>query len=85
VTVPERVTRPAEVAAGFLATLSIVGSLLALFYRPLRLLPFALLLALIATGMAPPRSRLPLAAVLVGAVCFVAALTIMVLAENPVY
>ena len=84
-TAPERVDRTAEVAAGFLATLSIVGSALALAYRPVRLLPFAFLLALIAAGMAPRGSKLPLIAILFGAVAFVVALTIQVLAENPLY
>ena len=84
-TVPERVARPAELAAGFLATLSIVGSALALVYRPVRVVPFALLLALIAAGMAPPRSRLPLIAVLVGAICFIVGMTIQTLAKNPLY
>jgi hypothetical protein len=35
--------------------------------------------------MAPPRSRLPLIAILIGAVCFVLALTIQVVTKNPVY
>jgi hypothetical protein len=85
VTAPLRAARPAELAAGFLATLSIVGSLLALAYKPVRIIPFAILLALIATGMAPPRSRLPLIAVGVAAVCFIGGFTIAVLAKNPLY
>ena len=77
--------RTGDLAAGFLATLSIVGSALALAYRPVRLIPFAVLLALIAVGMAPRGSKLPLIAVLFGAVAFVVAMTIAVLAENPLY
>lgn len=85
-TAPARSERStADLAAGFLATLSIVGSSLALVYRPVRLLPFAFLLALIAVGMATRGSRLPLLAIMFGAVAFVAALTIAVLAENPLY
>jgi hypothetical protein len=85
-TAPERADhRTADRAAGFLATLSIVASALALTYRPVRLLPFAFLLALIAVGMAPRGSKLPLIAVLFGAVAFVVAITIQVLAENPLF
>ena len=65
--------------------LSVVGSALALAYRPMRILPFAVLLALIATGMAPRNSRLPLIAVAVAGVCFVVGFTIAVLTKNPLY
>ena len=82
---PVRVTRPSELAAGFLAALSMVGSALSLAYEPMKVLPFAVLLALIATGMAPPKSRLPLIAVAVSAVCFVAGFTIAVLTESPLF
>lgn len=82
---PVRVSRPSELAAGFLAALSIVASVLALAYEPMKVMPFAVLLALIATGMAPPKSRLPLIAVGISAVCFVAGFTIAVLTENPLF
>jgi hypothetical protein len=85
VTAPLRSARPSELTAGFLASLSIVGSALALAYEPMKVMPFAILLALIATGMAPPKSRLPLIAVAVAAVCFVAGFTIAVLTESPLY
>jgi hypothetical protein len=85
VTAPARSTRPAELAAGFLATLAILGSALAVAYRPVRLIPFAMLLALIAAGMAPRGSRLPMLAILVGAVAFVVGLTIAVVTKNPVF
>jgi hypothetical protein len=85
VTAPLRSARPSELTAGILASLSIVGSALALAYEPMKVMPFAILLALIATGMAPPKSRLPLIAVAVAAVCFVAGFTIAVLTERPLY
>ena len=72
-------------AAGFLATLSILASALALAYRPVRLMPLAIVLALIAAGMAPRNSKLPMIAILVAAVGFVVASTIAVLAEKPLY
>ena len=77
--------RPSETASGFLAVISIVASLLALAYQPVKLIPFAALLALVATGMAPRDSRLPLIAIFVAAACFVAAMTIAVLTKHALY
>jgi hypothetical protein len=75
----------AELVSGVLAVISLAGSLLALFWNPLRISPFAVLLALIAVGMAPRGARLPLAAVVVGAICFFAGMTIAVTTNNPLY
>jgi hypothetical protein len=75
----------AELVSGFLAVISLAGSLLALFWDPLRVSPFAVLLALISVGMAPRGARLPIAAVAVGAICFFAGLTIAVTTNNPLY
>ena len=71
--------------AGFLSVVSIAASIVALFWDPLRLSPIAVLLALIATGMAPRNARLPLAAVAIGALCFVLGMTIAVTTDNPLY
>jgi hypothetical protein len=76
---------PAEVVSGFLAVISIAGSILALAWDPLRVSPFAVLLALISVGMAPREARLPLLAVAVGALCFFGGLTIAVTTNNPLY
>jgi hypothetical protein len=78
--------RPAEIVAGFLASASIFMSLVGLAYRPLRLIPLALLLAFLAAAMASGRStRLAAAAAGVGAVCFAAGMAIAVLTENPLF
>jgi hypothetical protein len=78
--------RPAEIVAGFLATASIFMSVIGLAYRPLRLIPLALLLAFVAAAMANGRSvRLAAAAVGVGALCFAAGMAIAVLTENPLF
>ena len=77
--------RPSEMVAGFLSVISIAASIVALFWDPLRLSPLAVLLALIATGMSPKNARLPLAAVAIGAICFVAGMTIAVTTDNPLY
>jgi hypothetical protein len=77
--------RPAELVAGFLAVVSIVASVIALFWYPLRLSPFAVLLALIATGMSPRNARLPMIAVGVAVLGFILGATIAVTTDNPLY
>ncbi len=75
----------AELVSGFLAVISLAGSLLALFWDPLRISPFAVLLALISVGMGGRGARLPLFAVAVGAICFFAGMTIAVTTNNALY
>jgi hypothetical protein len=78
--------RPAEIVAGFLASASIFMSCVGLAYRPLRLIPLALLLAFVAAAMASGRSvRLAAAAAGVGALCFAAGMAIAVLTESPLF
>jgi hypothetical protein len=77
--------RPADTIAGFLAALSILGSAIGLAYRPARLIPFALLLAVIAVGMGGRHARLAAAAVVVGGVCFVVGMAVAVITNNPVF
>jgi hypothetical protein len=77
--------RPADTIAGFLAALSILGSALGLVYRPARLIPFALLLAVIAVGLGTRNSRLAAAAIAIGGVCFVVGMAVAVITNNPVF
>ena len=78
-------TAPGELVSGFLAVLSLAASVLAIFWDPIRVSPFAILLALISTAMAPRDSRLPLIAVVVGAVAFIIGATLAVTTNNPLY
>jgi hypothetical protein len=78
-------TAPSEVVSSFLAVISIAASVLAIFWDPLRVCPFAILLALIASGMAPKTARLPLVAVAFGAIAFVVGVTIAVTTNNAIY
>ena len=78
-------TAPSELVSGFLAVVSLAASVLALFWDPLRVAPFAILLALISSAMAPKDSRLPLLAVIVGTLAFVVGTAIAVTTNNPVY
>lgn len=84
-TQPIEETRPSEAVAGFLAAVSIFGSLFALAYRPIRIVPFAILLALVASGMGGRHARLAAFAVALSAACFIAAMVIAVLTKHPLY
>jgi len=82
---PTSTANPAELVAGFLSVISIAGSFLAIFWDPLRISPFAVLLALIAVGMSPRRARLPLLAVALGALCFFVGMTVAATTSHPLY
>jgi hypothetical protein len=77
--------RPADTIAGLLAALSIVGSAIGLAYRPARLVPFGLLLAVIAVGIGGRNARLAATAIVVGGVCFVVGMAVAVITNNPVF
>ena len=75
----------ADTVAGFLATLSIVASALALVWRPVRLIPFAVVLALIAARMSERNQRIAWYAVVAAVICWTVGMTIAVVTENPLY
>jgi hypothetical protein len=78
-------TPPSEAVAGLLASLAIFVGGLELFYRPFRLAPVALLLALIATVMSREQPRIiPLAYAMIG-VCFVTGAALQVITHHPLY
>ena len=66
----------AATVSGYLASFAIFISFLGIFWHPLRLILPALVLALVASGMA--KGRLQLAAVLTGAVCLFLGLALAV-------
>lgn len=82
---PAQPESASQLAAGFLAALSIVGSTVSLAYQPMKVSPFAALLGLIAVGMGQRNSRLPLLAVGFGALCFVLGMTFAVLSGRSLY
>jgi len=82
---PARRPRAADTVAGFLASASIFVSLIGLAYRPLRLVPLAILLALIATAIGGRHERLATLAVAVGAACFAVGLALAVATSNPLW
>ena len=82
---PYRRSRPAETVGGFLAAASIFLSLAGVAYRPLRLVPFAILLALIAVGIGGRNERLATYAVSIGAVCFAVGMAVAVITSHPLW
>ena len=82
----ERRSTGAETAAGFLAAISLTASAIALVYRPVRLAPFAILIALIASALATERhKRLAAGAVVAASAAWLIGMTIAVLTSNPIY
>jgi hypothetical protein len=78
-------TRPAETIAGLLASVAIFTSLVGVAYRPLRLVPFAILLALVAVAIGGRHERLAALALFVGALCFAAGLAAAVVTSHPLW
>ncbi len=76
---------PSEAVAGLLASLAIFTSLIGLAYRPVRVIPFALGMALLATAMGGRHARLSAFAVTLGGLCFVVGMAVAVITQNPLY
>jgi hypothetical protein len=83
--VPEERSRPSESVAGFLAAAALFVSLIGVVYRPVRLIPGAVIVALIAVGMGGRHQRLAAFALAVAAVAWVVGMTIAVATGNPLY
>jgi hypothetical protein len=84
-TAPYERARPAETIAGFLAAVSIFASVTGIAYRPLRLIPLAIVLALIAVGIGGRAERLATWAVGIGAVSFAVGMAAAVITSNPLW
>jgi hypothetical protein len=75
----------AETLAGFLSATAIFVSLTGVAYRPLRLIPLAILLALIAAAIGGRHARLAAIAIYIGAACFAVGLAAAVITSNPLW
>jgi hypothetical protein len=75
----------AETIASFLAAVSIFASCIAVAYRPGRVIPFALLLALLAAGIGGRATRLAAWAIAIGGLCFVVGMAIAAITDNPIF
>jgi hypothetical protein len=75
----------AEAVAGLCATLAIFLGALELFYRPFRLAPVAVVLAILATAMSNRQSSLiPIAWASIG-IGFIVGATLQILTHHPLY
>jgi hypothetical protein len=84
--VPERDGGAAESVAGVLAALAIFISAIALVEKPVRIAPVAILVALVAVGMAQGRSRSLAARALVAAgLGWMLGMTIAIITDSPLY
>lgn len=74
-----------EAVAGLMASAALFTSLFGIAYKPVRLIPVAVVLALIATRMTERHSRLAALAVGATIVCWTVGMTIAVVTERPLY
>jgi hypothetical protein len=77
--------KPAESIAGFLASLSIFASFVGVAYRPLRIVPVAILLALIAVAIGGRHARLAGFAAAIGALAFAVGMATAVITSHPLW
>ncbi len=75
----------ADTIAGLLAMIAIFACALGLIWRPVRVIPFAILLTLIAARMSERQARLVGWSVAACVVCWTVGMAIAVLTENPLY
>ena len=71
--------------AGYLAVASIAVSAIGIAYRPVRTIPIAIVVALVAVVMGGPNQRMGSLAVFAGAIAFVLGMTIAVATESPLW
>ena len=74
-----------DTIAGLLAMISIFASTLGLVWRPVRVIPFAIVLALVAARMSARQTRLVGWAVAAAVACWTVGMAIAVITENPLY
>ena len=82
---PESRERPADAIAGLLASLAIFASLIGSAYRPVRMIPAALLLALLAASLSGRHLRLAAFAIGIGGACFVIGMAAAVITDHPLF
>jgi hypothetical protein len=77
--------RPAETLAGFLSAAAIFVALTGIAWRPLRLIPLAIALSLIAAGIGGRALRLATWAVAICALSFAVGMAAAVITSNPLW
>ena len=74
-----------DTVAGLFLMVSIFASAIGLVWRPARLVPFAVVLALVAARMSPRHERLATLAVAAAVVGWTVGMALAVLTGNPLY
>ena len=82
---PAREYGATQIVAGFLAAASIFIGAIGIVYTPVRIVPAAILVALLAVAMGPRDPRLGAAAVAITASSFAAGMTVAVLTGHPLW
>ena len=75
----------AEAVAGLMASAALFTSFIAVVYRPMRIAPVAVLIALVAALIGGRHARLAAAAVAVGTICWAVGMAVAVLWEKPLF
>ena len=81
----ERTSSSSSMVAGFLSAMAIAAALVGIAWHPLRLIIPAMVLALIASAMAPKGNRLAQAAVAICALSFFVGMLVAVVTEHPLW
>jgi hypothetical protein len=77
--------RPADAVAGLLSAAALFTALIALVYRPVRVAPFAIAVALVAAAMSDRHAKLAQAAVGISSACLVGGLIVAVIVRHPLF
>jgi hypothetical protein len=77
--------RPAEVVAGFLAAAALFAGALAMVYKPVRLAPAAIIVALIAAAIGGRHERLAMLATAVATIGWIVGMIACVITERPLF
>ena len=75
----------ADTIAGVLAMIAMFACALGLVWRPVRVIPFAIVLVLVAARMSARQERIVGWAVAVCVACWTVGMAIAVITENPIY
>ena len=82
---PAERSSAAETVAGFIAALAFAVASLGIVYKPVRVIPIAVVVALIAAGIGGRNARLATLAVVWCALCWTAGMTVAVLTERSLW
>jgi hypothetical protein len=82
---PEARDRSAEIVAGFLATLAMVGGAIALVERPVSVGVVSIVIGFLAAAMAERNQRLAAAGVTVASLGFLGGMIVSVLTSRPLW